>query len=280
MNLGNALRYCTQTLTQHAGESPHIDSKVLVKATLDCDDRYLYTYPDYQLTEAQINTLESMLARRIKGEPIAYIVGYRDFWDFRLRVSADTLIPRPETELLVETALDKQAEPIASVLDLGTGTGAIALALAKERPSWDVLGVDFVAGAVALAQDNKAALEISNVTFRQSDWFSNVPNSRFDLIVTNPPYVEIDSEYVTQGDLRFEPLSALVAEEDGLADIRKIIESAPDFLAIRGWLMIEHGYAQSGSVQSLLEQVGFSSISTVNDLQQLPRITLGQWNAK
>ena len=280
MNLAEALKYCNRTLSENAGESPQIDSKVLVKAVLGCDDRYLYTYPEYQLTAEQSQDLKNKLARRVNGEPIAYITGFRDFWDFQLEVSPATLIPRPETEFLVETSLDKLTATEANVLDLGTGTGAIALALAKERPNWNVIGVDCVDGAVALALRNKTNLGLSNVDFKQSDWFQSVPDIRFDLIVSNPPYVEKDSPYVEQGDLRFEPLSALVADENGLADIRKIIDSAPDFLAMRGWLMIEHGYAQSEAVQSLLEQAGFFSISTVNDLQQLPRITLGQWNEK
>ncbi|MDM7861189.1 peptide chain release factor N(5)-glutamine methyltransferase [Alteromonas sp. ASW11-36] len=279
LTLEQALQLGKVALSQAGIESATIDARVLVKHVCDVDDTFLYTYPEKLLSAAQQAQYEQLLSRRVEGEPIAYILGYRDFWDMRLQVSSATLIPRPETEVLVETALAKCTQTGLSVCDLGTGTGAIALALAKEQPTWQVIGVDLIDDAVALAKSNAAQLKLPNVTFRQSRWFAALSSQSFHLIVSNPPYVEPDSPYLQQGDLRFEPSSALTAKDNGMADIAHVIATAPDFLAIDGWLMIEHGYAQAESVRQLLVTRGFSEVESVCDLQGHPRITLGQWRA-
>ncbi|WP_100658335.1 peptide chain release factor N(5)-glutamine methyltransferase [Alteromonas flava] len=277
MRLDLALRESRQRLASNGIDSAPLDARVLLKAVLKCDDRYLFTYPEQQLTEAQQRQLASSIERRLQGEPIAYITGLRAFWDFELKVSPATLIPRPETEVLVETALQYVSRDDAVICDLGTGTGAIALALAKERPSWRVVGVDKSPEAVSLAQFNCAQLSITNATFSCSDWFSALHAQRFDLIVSNPPYVEPDSPYLALGDVRFEPHSALTANDNGYADLAQIVRQAPEFLANDGWLMVEHGYQQGPRVQAYLQDAGFQSIETVCDLQQLPRVTIGSW---
>lgn len=276
--IDQALVYATQALSTAEAENPRVDARALLKHLLTCDDRFLFTYPEHLLTELEWRDYQASIERRRTGEPVAYITGQRAFWDFTLKCSKATLIPRPETELLVETGLDLVLEHTANVIDLGTGTGAIALALAKERPQWRVIGLDKIAGAVEIAEQNKAMLGLANVEFMQSDWFSAVTATEFNLIVSNPPYVEPDSPYLQQGDLRFEPSSALSAAQDGYADIFHIIEQAPDYLANKGWLMIEHGFMQAPLIQTQFELKGFTDVKTLTDLQQLPRVTIGRWH--
>ena len=277
MRIDKALRQAAEALQRVETDSARLDARVLLKHVLDCDDRYLFTYPERELDDAQWRLFQTSLARRIDGEPIAYITGQRDFWDFSLKCSPDTLIPRPETELLVETGLDAVSKTDARVADLGTGTGAIALAFAKERPQWRVTGLDKVPGAVSLARQNKALLALENVEFIESDWFDSLSDRKLDLIVSNPPYVEPDSPYLQQGDLRFEPSSALSSANNGLADIYQIITQAPDYLANQGWLMLEHGFTQAPEIQKKFESRGFCDVKTLTDIQQHPRVTIGRW---
>ncbi|ABG41078.1 [protein release factor]-glutamine N5-methyltransferase [Paraglaciecola sp. T6c] len=266
-------------------DSAALDSRLLMCHVLQCETAYLMTWPEKPLDELQLRTYQQLVAKRKTGYPIAYLLGYRDFWSLRLRVSPATLIPRPETELLVETVLNLPIAEDAHVLDLGTGTGAIALALASEKPNWQVLGIDKSADAVALAKQNAELNSLPQVRFMQSDWFSaleqtqldqqNNQHNVFSLIVSNPPYVEDDSVYLQQGDVRFEPASALTSGKDGLDDIRIIISKAITFLPSGGWLAFEHGYQQAQGVQALLVNNGFEQVHSVNDLNDLPRITLG-----
>ncbi len=258
-------------------DSATLDARVLLCHVLDKSASYLMTWPEKALTSEQLSEFQQLIQRRCDGQPVAHLIGYRDFWSLRLRVSADTLIPRPETELLVETALELGPTGAAKVLDLGTGTGAIALALASERKDWQVFGADFKAEAVILAQANASDNGLSRVEFRQSDWFTQFAGERFDLIVTNPPYVEADSPYLQQGDVRFEPLSALTSGQDGLDDIRLIVTNAPEHMNPDAWLMIEHGYEQGEAVANLLRQRGFEQVRVCQDLAGLDRITLGCW---
>ena len=261
------------------GESPAVDSRALLCAVLDCQRTYLFTWPDQALSEAQYTRFKNLIAKRREGYPVAYLTGSRDFWSLTLNVNESTLIPRPETELLVETALALELPESACVCDLGTGTGAIALALKTEQPAWQVTGVDRIAEALELAAANAQLNGQLEVNWLLSHWFAELPtDSRFDLIVTNPPYVESDSEYLQQGDVRFEPVSALTAGADGLEDIREIIQSAPDFLSPDSWLLIEHGYTQHESIKTLFAERGFSACRGINDLNGLPRITLAQWH--
>ena len=275
------LRSATEQL-QASSESARLDSECLLAHVLGQNRTWLYTWSDRGLTAEQLSAANALLQRRIAGEPVAYLCGQRDFWSLTLDVNPSTLIPRGDTETLIEWALELPLLATANVLDLGTGTGAIALALASEQPSWHVQGVDFQAEAVALARTNAAKNNLSRVTFEQSDWFSAlaVGAGRFDLIVSNPPYIDGADEHLQQGDVRFEPRSALVAEEQGLADLRLIIEQAPDYLADDGWLLLEHGWQQADAVCELLRQRGFTDVENRCDLGANPRISGGRWPAQ
>jgi release factor glutamine methyltransferase len=257
-------------------DSAAIDSKVLLAACLECEQVYLHTWPEELLNEHQVQRFEASIRHRILGHPVAHIVGFRDFWAQRLKVSPATLIPRPETELLVELALELDIGQYPDVLDLGTGTGAIALALASEKPTWKLTGADKSQAAVVLAKENALLNQLKTVKFIQSDWYSAFESQRFDLIVSNPPYIEIDNHYLTQGDVRFEPHSALVSGSDGLDDIRTIVAQSTRYLKAGGWLAIEHGYQQKQALFDILKTHGFYAISTELDLNGLPRVTLAR----
>jgi release factor glutamine methyltransferase len=256
-------------------DSAAIDSKVLLASCLQREVVYLHTWPEKLLDETQIKLFQEYVSQRTFGHPVAHIIGYRDFWSLRLKVTPATLIPRPETELLVEIALQLNLAETSKVLDLGTGTGAIALALATENPQWMITGLDKNTEAVALAQDNARMHQLERVKFLKSDWFSGVKQQQFDLIVTNPPYIENNNRYLKQGDVRFEPSSALTSGMDGLDDIRLIISHSKHYLADNGWLVIEHGYQQSKQVSDILKAHDFNQIRSENDINGLPRVTLG-----
>ncbi|MDP3846807.1 MAG: peptide chain release factor N(5)-glutamine methyltransferase [Pseudomonas sp.] len=269
-------------LLQHAelADSPsaQLDAELLLAAALGKPRSYLRTWPEREVAADCAAVFAAHLARRRNGEPIAYILGRQGFWSLDLDVASHTLIPRPDTELLVETALALlPANPVA-VLDLGTGTGAIALALACERPAWQVTGVDRVVEAVALAEVNRARLQLGNARFLASHWFAALAGQRFQLIVSNPPYIAAGDPHLSQGDLRFEPSSALVAGVDGLDDIRLIIQHAPQHLNAGGWLLLEHGFEQAEAVRELLSTQGFMAVESRLDLGGHQRISLGQWS--
>jgi release factor glutamine methyltransferase len=214
--------------------------------------------------------------RRVAGEPVAYITGRRGFWSLDLHVSPDTLIPRPETELLVELALEHlPASGPVTVLDLGTGSGAIALALAKEQPLARIIAVDASLAALSIAQANAAELRVGNIKFMHGDWYAGLAGQRVEVIVSNPPYIEAADAHLGQGDLRFEPRSALASGEDGLDDIRVIVAEAPEHLSPNGWLLIEHGWNQGAAVRRLFSTAGFVDVVTEQDLEQRDRVTLG-----
>jgi release factor glutamine methyltransferase len=255
-----------------------IEAQILLMHTLDVNRAWLLAHATDVVPEKSTQDFTHLLQRRLQGEPIAYILGYREFFGLKLAVTSDTLIPRPDTETLVEAALQKITQPL-QILDLGTGTGAIALALAWHAPQSQVTAVDASKGALRVAEKNRHCLQLDNVTLLHSHWFSALANQTFDLIVSNPPYIEAADQHLSQGDLRFEPLSALAAGEDGLADIRQIIAQAPDHLNDGGWLMLEHGYNQAEAVQNLYQIAGFEHIQTLRDLGDNPRVTLAQWLA-
>ncbi|EWC42980.1 peptide chain release factor N(5)-glutamine methyltransferase [Stutzerimonas stutzeri] len=256
--------------------SARVDAEWLLAAALGKSTSYLRTWPEREVTPACAERFAADLARRRRGEPVAYILGRQGFWSLELEVAPDTLIPRPDTELLVETALRMLAATPSRVLDLGTGTGAIALALAAERPAWQVCGVDRIGAAVALAERNRLRLGLNNATFAVSDWFSALDGERFQLIVSNPPYIPASDPHLLQGDVRFEPQSALVAGQDGLDDIRAIIAQTPGHLQPGGWLLLEHGYDQAEAVRALLAARGFEATESRRDLGGHERISLGR----
>ncbi|WP_441254578.1 peptide chain release factor N(5)-glutamine methyltransferase [Aeromonas sp. A600620] len=262
------------------GESPRADADVLLCHLLDCRRSYLMTWPERELDAAQQATLQTWLARRLNGEPIAHLVGEREFWSLPLKVSPATLIPRPDTEVLVEQALTRIPQGPCAVLDLGTGTGAIALALKSERPEVDVWAVDRMADAAALARENSAALGLP-IEVRDGSWFEPLGEPdrdeapRFAVIVSNPPYIDGADPHLEQGDVRFEPRSALVADDAGLADIRHIVAHAPAYLLPDGWLLLEHGWDQGEAVRQLLRDGGYREVATVRDYGDNDRVTLG-----
>ncbi|MYM63217.1 peptide chain release factor N(5)-glutamine methyltransferase [Pseudomaricurvus sp. HS19] len=268
------LRHAQATIDS---DSPRLDAEVLLAHVLQKDRTYLFTWPEKTLTEEQAEQFQALLQQRQQGLPVAHLIGQREFWGLPLAVDNSTLIPRPDTETLVEVALQLPLPDNTRALDLGTGTGAIALALASEKPSWTLLGVDRSPEAVALAQHNAAALGLGNATLRQSDWFSAVTGQNFDLIVSNPPYIDEDDPHLAEGDVRFEPQTALVAANHGLADLELIVGCAPDFLGAGGWLLLEHGYQQGGAVRELLRARGFEQVATHRDLGDQERVSLGCW---
>lgn len=266
------LTWAIQTLD--GGESPNVDARVLLAHCIDKNTTFLMTWPEQQVDRLMAQQFIKLVKQRAMGTPIAYLIGYRDFWSLRLAVSEHTLIPRPETELIVETILTLALPEHTNMLDLGTGTGAIALSLATEQKKWKVTGVDLFHEAVELAKRNAHSHHITNANFYQSSWFEKVEADQFDIIVSNPPYVESSCQYLTQGDVRFEPLSALTSGEDGLDDIRYIAEQAPAYLVANGYLVLEHGFNQADAIHSLLSRLGYCDIQLVNDLNGLARVTL------
>jgi release factor glutamine methyltransferase len=275
MNLSIAQALALSDQLAGVSETPKLDLQLLLCHVLEQPRSYLYTWPERTLSDGQLTCFESALKRRQTGEPIAHITGHRGFWTLQLEVEPSTLIPRPETEQLVELALQLLDDGPHRVADLGTGTGAIALALAEERPAWMVLGVDRVSAAVALAERNRQRLGLDNARILQGDWCEPLPTG-LHMILSNPPYIEPEDPHLLQGDLRFEPRSALVADDNGLADIRCIVKQAVAHLLPGGWLLLEHGYDQAGRVRSCLVHEGYEQVVTHRDLAGLDRVTLGQ----
>jgi release factor glutamine methyltransferase len=268
--------YLHQVTQPEARAIPRIDAEFLMAHVLGKPRSWLYAFSDALLTADQQQAFTSAVNRRLAGEPVAYITGARAFWSFDLHVTPDTLIPRPETELLVEWALSYlHPAQAASVLDLGCGSGAIALAIASERPLVQVTAVDYSAPALAVASANARQLKLANVMLEHSDWFSALGSHRYNLIVSNPPYIESADPHLQEGDLRFEPNTALAAGADGLDALRRIVAEAPRHLLPGGWLLVEHGWRQGESVRDLFAQAGFHEIRTEQDLEQRDRVTLG-----
>jgi release factor glutamine methyltransferase len=270
------VRACdTLNKAKQVSDTLRLDAELLLAHVMEKDRTWLYTWSDKSLTLEQWQKYQALIAERSIGQPVAYLIGYREFWGLELKVSPDTLIPRADTETLVEVVLDLLPQPEATVADLGTGTGAIALALASEKPRWDISACDFQAGAVALAEDNRQNLGFDHVKVFQSDWCQALKDSHYDLIVSNPPYIEAADPHLKQGDVRFEPLSALTSGDDGLEDIREICRQTRLCLKSSGWLVLEHGYNQAESVQQIMLEHGFEQVRSVKDLAGQDRVTLG-----
>ncbi len=258
------------------GESPRRDAEILLEHVTGKARTYILAFGETQLTADQQAQLDDLLARRKAGEPVAHLVGEREFWSLPLYVSAATLIPRPDTECLVEQALARLPATPARILDLGTGTGAIALALASERPDCQVTAVDVMPDAVALAQRNLARLALPNVTVLHSSWFTALGDRQFETIVSNPPYIDEADPHLAEGDVRFEPRSALVAADHGLADLSHIIIQSRQHLVSGGWLLLEHGWTQGEAVRTLFLQAGFERVETCRDYGGNERLTVGK----
>ncbi len=266
-----------QQLLKNTSDSAALDTEILLAHCLEKNRAYLRSWPEKAVSRQQAAAFETLIAKRERGEPVAYLTGLRGFWSLELAVSPATLIPRPETELLIETVLEIFSErPPATILDLGTGTGAIALALATEYPESRILACDIEPQAVLLAQSNRDRLGLDNVRVFQSDWFAQLPAQRFDCIVSNPPYIDPQDAHLQQGDVRFEPMLALVAENNGLAAIEEIVAMAPGYLNPQGWLLFEHGYEQGPAAAKIMQRKGFERIEIRKDLAGLDRVTAGQ----
>ena len=267
------LKYCS--------DSSALDAELLMMAVLNCQRSYLYTWPEKPLNKQQNQRFDDFITRRIAAEPVAYIIGRQGFWTLQLQVTEATLIPRPETELLVEAALNLPLTNNAKVLDLGTGSGAIALALAAERPSWQVTAVDSSLDALQVASSNAQHLNLQRVNFLQSDWFQNLPehwlNEPFDLVISNPPYIDRSDPCLQ--NLKYEPLAALVANNSGMADLQLIIEQSPAYLKEQGYLLLEHGNDHQQMLADLLKAQGYQNLILLKDLNNQPRVSGGQTHA-
>ncbi|MDO7597444.1 MAG: peptide chain release factor N(5)-glutamine methyltransferase [Pseudomonadota bacterium] len=273
MNIAEALRYGYVELSD--GDSPEIDSRVLLCYLLDCPTSYLHAWSDKVLTDEHQARWLALIQQRKQGYPVAYLMEKRGFWSLDLKVTVDTLIPRPDTELLVSLALEKLKSEMC-VADLGTGSGAIALSLAAEQPAAQIIAMDFSLAALRVAKENAINLQLSNVSFWRGSWLAAIADKSFHLVVSNPPYIEASDIHLSQGDVRFEPLSALASGIDGLDDIRLIVKQAQRCLKPGGWLMVEHGYDQAVKVQQLFCDAGFSEVSSRQDFGGNDRVTIGR----
>jgi release factor glutamine methyltransferase len=272
--IGETLRTAFATLS---GDEAHAEAECLLAHVLERPRAWLYAHGDDVLLSAQAEAFECLLRRRVTGEPVAYLIGRRGFWRFDVMVTRDTLIPRPETERLVELALERLPEaPGLRIADLGTGSGAIALALAFERPQAEVIATDLSPAALRVASSNAQALGLRNLRFREGAWWDPLAGERFDLIASNPPYVDGDDPHLSQGDLRHEPMMALSPGRDGLAAIRILIDGAIAHLREGGWILLEHGWRQGEAVRASMTQAGLTSVHSACDLENRERITLGR----
>ena len=275
MQIVDALKHARQQL--QSSESAQLDSELLLCEILNCERSHLYAYPEKELTDKNIESLNQFISLRAEGHPIAHITKQKEFWSLLLNINEHTLIPRPETEILVEAALKLiPKESKKDVLDLGTGSGAIAIAIASERPLANIIATDKSDEALNIAKRNAERHNINNINFINADWFNMENNHSYNVIVSNPPYICNDDAHLKQGDVRFEPLSALASGKDGLDDLRIIISEAMKHLNKQGWLLVEHGYNQGEQVQQLFNENNFTSISTIKDYSDNDRVTIGE----
>lgn len=273
-HLREARTALASSLSLEANEA-RLEAQILMQHALGASRAWLIAHEQDGIPDEQRLLFEALLQRRLSGEPIAYILGSREFYGLDFLVTPATLIPRPDTELLVELALERLPQQ-GRVLDLGTGSGAIALSIAHARPDAEVTALDASEEALEVARGNSRRLNLANVRLLHSDWFSALNTARFDLIVSNPPYVAAGDPHLTQGDLRFEPASALASGPDGLDDIRRIINDAASHLKPGGWLLFEHGYDQAAKVRALLEASGYEAIFSARDLAGIERASGGR----
>lgn len=261
-------------------DSPQLDGEILLAMVLGKTRTYLHTWPELELDSRQLDSFEGLLQRRLAGEPVAYITGQREFWSLDLKVTPDTLIPRPETEILVEQALERiPSAEVLDILDIGTGSGAIAVAIAKERPRCVVVGTDVSAAALVVARENAGTHGCGNLTFLEGGWFGPVTGRRFHVIVSNPPYVAAGDPYLREGDLRFEPQDALTTGGTGLEVLERLVREAPAFLQPGGWLLLEFGFDQADAVSIMLQQAGYEDMELFQDFQGHTRVVAARYKS-
>jgi release factor glutamine methyltransferase len=278
MIIKTVLKQAIENLIPYS-DSPQLDAELLLANALNKNRTHLHCFPEQIIQETECLQFEKLLQRRISSEPIAYILQQQSFWTLDLKVTKDVLIPRSETELLVEIVLEKfSADKKLQIADLGTGSGAIALAIASERPKWELIATDQSAQALTIAKQNAQQLNLSNVKFFQGDWCTALPKYRFDVIVSNPPYVAENDPHLSDSGLSFEPQDALISGQDGLKAIITIVQEAASFIVPGGALMLEHGYNQGASVRKLLQTAGYKEVQTYLDLSCLERVTIGICN--
>ena len=273
MNIQQALQQANQDLSE-SSPSAMLDAQVLLSFVLRCNSAHLAAWPEKELSEEQQSHYLQLIQKRHQGSPVAHLTGQREFWSLNFSVNDSTLIPRPETETLIEYILAEfNHRETLKLLDMGTGTGAIAIAIAKEKPGWEIVASDISAEALKLARQNSEQHQTANITFIQSDWFENISADDFDIIVSNPPYIASDDPHLQQGDVRFEPLSALTSGPEGMDDIEQLCSQAADYLNNNGWLIIEHGYNQAQQVADCFAKNGFTMIGQQQDLSGHTRMT-------
>lgn len=275
-DIKSALTWALTVLDTEPADA-RLEAEILLSYVLAKNRAYLFTYPEQQLNEAQEAQFQQLITKRATGNPIAYLTGEREFWSLSLRVNQYTLIPRHETERLVELALELlPANKPLNVLDLGTGSGAIALALASERPHWQITACDKGQEALSVAKANAKQLNLNNISFYKSDWFAQLPPNQYHAIVSNPPYIDPTDPHLQQGDVRFEPISALVSEEKGLADIQKICTESYNYLLTNGLILLEHGYDQKVAIRAILNRLGYCKEECWQDISGKDRVS-GGW---
>lgn len=280
MNTIQSLITVSASTLQSISDSEILDVEVLLCHILKKERSYLRTWPKKELTDSQISQFKQLLKKRQEGEPIAYITGIREFWSREFYVDSNVLIPRPDTETLIELCLQLISQkPNAKLIDLGTGSGIIAITLASEYPQLQITAIDSSLEALKVAQKNAQQHQTKNIQFLQSHWFSKVPKNTFDFIVSNPPYISPDDPHLTQGDIRFEPSTALIANDQGLEDINLISRQSLPYLKSGGYLIFEHGYNQKQAVHTILHQHRYQNICCLHDLSNQPRISYAQKTA-
>ena len=259
-------------------ETARLDAEILLASSMHTDRASLYSYPEREVSEDIVKNFQQLLEKRMDDYPIAYLTGGKEFWSLQLKVVQHTLIPRPETECLVETALELiPVDRHCDILDLGTGSGAIALAIAKERPKANLCALDVSCEAIAIAKENAKVHQLENTEFIQSDWFSSLGKRQFDYIVSNPPYVEHDDHGFIEGEIRHEPRKALDGGQQGIQSISQIISQAPSFLRSGAWILIEHGYKQAEIIRQLFISKNYDDINCRQDYAGLDRLSFARW---
>jgi release factor glutamine methyltransferase len=277
MRVDSLLQEAKASLT-HVAENPSLEAEILLSHILQVPRSHLRAWPEKSVTQTQYEELLKYIERRAANEPIAYLTGLREFWSLELKVTKDILVPRPETEGIVEAALQlNNKEQALKIADLGTGSGAIALALASECKNWEVYATDICDKALQVAKENAKHLGIDNISFYQGNWCEALPRHDFDVIVSNPPYLSLDDWEAYGEKLAFEPNHALVSGSDGLVAIREIVKHVDSYLKKSGLLIIEHGFSQALEIQEIFKKAGFSQIQTIKDVEARDRVTLGRY---